>query len=103
VRVEGRLGYQRTAVAALAFPLAFRTAYFLYRHFGIQRFLADRLADRVELLLIMRLLVNRLIPFNKARLGAVFEGGLTDITGGIIEQRCEDVGAALDALCRQIP
>ena len=102
-RSEGRLGYDRAAEAALAFPPAFRIAYFLYRHFGIQRFLADRLADRVELLLVTRLLVERLISFNNERLGTVFRERLTEITREIIEHRREEVGDALDALRRQYP
>lgn len=71
-RAEGRLGYRRAAEAALSFPIAFGVAYFLYRHFGTQRYLAERLADRVELLLMMRLLVDRLVRFNEERLAAVF-------------------------------
>src|SRR5262252_2177121 len=102
-RAEGRLGYRRAAETALSFPLSFRVAYFLYRHFGIQRFLSDRLADRVELLLITRLLVDRLVKFNNERLGAFFGPRLTEITAEIIDQRREEVGDALDALRRQYP
>jgi monovalent cation:H+ antiporter, CPA1 family len=102
-RSEGRLGYQRAAEGALSFPVAFRIAYSLYRHFGIQRFLADRLADRVELLLVTRLLVERLVSFNNERLGTVFQEPLTEITREIIEHRREEVGDALDALRRQYP
>jgi CPA1 family monovalent cation:H+ antiporter len=102
-RAEGRLGYQRAAERALSFPPAFRIAYFLYRHFGVQRFLADRLADRVELLLVTRLLIERLVSFNDERLGAVFQKRLTAITREIIEHRREEVGDALDALRRQYP
>ena len=102
-RAEGRLGYRRAAETALSFPLSFRVAYFLYRHFAIQRFLSDRLADRVELLLITRLLVDRLVKFNNERLGAFFGPRLTEITAEIIDQRREEVGDALDALRRQYP
>jgi CPA1 family monovalent cation:H+ antiporter len=102
-RAQGRLGYRRAAETALSFPLSFGIACFLYRHFGIQRFLSDRLADRVELLLITRLLVDRLVKFNSERLGAFFGPRLTEITAEIIEQRREDVGDALDALRRQYP
>src|SRR5947209_240348 len=102
-RSEGRLGYQKAAEGALSFPPAFRFAYFLYRHFGIQRFLADRLADRVELLLMTRLLVERLISFTDQRLSAVFGERLTEITREIIEHRRDEVGDALDALRRQYP
>ncbi|MGC2201124.1 MAG: cyclic nucleotide-binding domain-containing protein, partial [Stellaceae bacterium] len=102
-RAEGRLGYRRAAEKALAFPAVFRIAYFLYRYIGIQRFLADRLADRVELLLAMRLLVDRLVSFNGERLGRVFGERLTEITREIIEHRRDEVGNALDALRRQYP
>jgi CPA1 family monovalent cation:H+ antiporter len=102
-RAEGRLGYRRAAEAALSFPVAFRVAYFLYRHCGIQRFLADRLGDRVELLLVSRLLVDRLVSFNDERLRTVFEERLTELTSEIITRRREEVGNALDALRRQYP
>jgi monovalent cation:H+ antiporter, CPA1 family len=104
-RAEGRVGYRRAAEAALSFPLAFRAAYFLYRYFGIVRFLADRLADRVELLLVMRLLVDRLPGFNNRnrRLGAIFGERITELTGEIIKRRREAVDDAFDALRRQYP
>src|SRR5215472_15669119 len=102
-RAEGRVGYRRAAEATLSFPIAFRIAYLLYRHFGIVRSLADRLADRVELLLVTRLLVNRLSAFNSRRLGSIFDGRITELTGEIIERRREAVGDAFDALRRQYP
>ena len=104
-RAEGRVGYRRAAEAALSFPVAFRVAYFFYRYFGIVRFLADRLADRVELLLVMRLLVDRLPGFNNRnrRLGPMFGERITELTGEIIERRREAVDDALDALRRQYP
>jgi len=100
---EGRLGYRRAAAAALLFPLEFRVDYFLYRHFGIQRFLADRLADRVELLLLMRLLLDRLLTFNEERLAVVFGERLAELTKEIVEQRRDEVSRAFDALRLQYP
>src|SRR5499427_268066 len=100
---EGRLGYRRAAAAALSFPVAFRVAYLLYRHFGIQRFLTDRLADRVELLLVMRLLLDRLLMFNAERLAVVFGERLAELTREIVEQRRDEVSGAFDALRRQYP
>jgi len=102
-RAEGRVGYHRAAEAALSFPVAFRIAYLLYRHFGIVRFLADRLADRVELLLVMRLLVDRLLSFNSQRLVPMFGERIAELTSEIIEQRRKGVNDALDALRRQYP
>src|SRR6516164_688976 len=102
-RAEGRLGYRRAAETALSFPVAFRVAYFLYRYFGVQGYLAERLADRVELLLMMRLLVDRLLGFNDERLTAVFGERLAELTREIVEHRREDVSGAFDALRRQYP
>jgi CPA1 family monovalent cation:H+ antiporter len=102
-RAEGRVGYRRAAEAALSFPIAFRLAYLLYRFFGIVRFLADRLADRVELLLVTRLLVDRLPAFNNRRLSQMFGERISELTGEIIQRRREAVGDALDALRRQYP
>jgi monovalent cation:H+ antiporter, CPA1 family len=102
-RGEGRVGYRRAAEAALVLPVSFRVAYFLYRYFGVVRFLADRLADRVELLLVMRLVVDRLLGFNAQRLGPMFGERITELTGEIIERRREAVGDAFDAVRLQYP
>src|SRR5262249_25865189 len=80
-----------------------RAAYLLYRYLGIVRFLADRLADRVELLLVMRLLADRLRGFNTRRLGAMFGQRITEVTQEIIERRRDAVSDAFDALRRQYP
>jgi monovalent cation:H+ antiporter, CPA1 family len=102
-RGEGRVGYRRAAEATLALSVSFRLAYFLYRYFGVVRFLADRLADRVELLLVMRLVVDRLLGFNAQRLGPMFGERITELTGEIIERRREAVGDAFDAVRLQYP
>ncbi len=102
-RAAGRLGYRRAAEAAVSFSVAFRVAYFIYRHFGIERFLADGLADRVELLLVTQLLVEKLAGFNRERLSSVFGERTTELTGEIIEYRRGAVSGAFDALRRQYP
>ena len=102
-RAEGRVGYRRAAEAALSFPVVFRIAYFFYRYFGVVRFLAYRLADRVELLLVMRLLLDRLLVFNIRRLVPIFGDRITELTGEIIERRRDRVNNAFDALHRQYP
>jgi CPA1 family monovalent cation:H+ antiporter len=102
-RREGRLGYRRAGEAALAFPIGFRVAYFLYRRLGIVRPLADRLADRLEILLIMRFAIERLIPFNDQQVRLLFGERIAGITGEIIGQRRDAAASALDALRRQYP
>ena len=102
-RAAGRLGYRRAADAALAFPAAFRAAYFVYVRLGVVRFLADRLADRVEMLLIMRHGLERLARFNGREIRGIFGERISTIIDKIIAQRRKAAGDALDALQRQYP
>ena len=102
-RAEGRTGYRKAARLALSFPAAFHVAYFLNRHLGIVRFVADRLADRVELLLVTRLLVDKLLVFNDRRLGAIFGTRIAGLTGEIIRRRRQSVSDAFDAIGLQYP
>jgi CPA1 family monovalent cation:H+ antiporter len=102
-RDEGRLGYRRAAARTLAFPVPFRVAYFLYRYLGIVRPLAERLAERVELLLATRLLTDRLAAFNNRRIATVFGDRIAAMTGRMVRSRQGDAGAALDALRLQYP
>lgn len=102
-RADGRPGYRRAAEASLAFPLSFRAAYFVYRRLGIVRFLADRLADRMEMLLITRFVLQGLVRFNEERIRALFGARIVDVASEIIGQRREAVAGALDALRRQYP
>src|SRR5262249_30161068 len=102
-RANGRPGYSRAANAAFAFPAAFRIAYFVYLHFGVVRFLADQLADRLEFLLIMRHSFERLVQFNNGEIKIIFDERISAITGKIIAQRQQAACDALDALRRQYP
>jgi Na+:H+ antiporter len=102
-RSDGRLGYQRAADAILAFSRAFRVAHWVYRHFAVRRLLAGRLADRVELMLMTRLLVERLSVFSKEQLRPVFGERIAELALDIIERRREKLIDALDALRRQYP
>lgn len=102
-RDEGRIGYHRIAAAVLSFTSAFRFAYLLQRHVGIARPLADRLAERVELLLTTRLLMDRLLTFNDQRIGPIFGARIARITGRMIRHRHRQASEAVDALRRQYP
>ena len=102
-RGEGRIGYQRAAEKALSFRPSFRVGYTLYRYLGIRWLLAERLADRVELLLMTYLVVDRLLEFNAERLRPIFAQRITDLIAGIIDRRREQLRGALDALRRQYP
>ena len=102
-RSGGRLGYKRGAEAALAFPFSFKAAYFFYRRFGIVRFLADRLGDRFEMLLVTRLLIQELMGAHAVRSRSIFGERVVELIDEILKLRLKRATAALDALRRQYP
>jgi monovalent cation:H+ antiporter, CPA1 family len=102
-RRDGRLGYQRASDAALALPAAFRLVYFLYRRFGTVRLLADRLADRVEHLLLMHFVIERLLRFNDQHIALLFGPRIAAVCREIVERRRQAIASGLDALRRQYP
>jgi monovalent cation:H+ antiporter, CPA1 family len=102
-RSGGRLGYQRGADAALAFPFSFGVAYFFYRRFGIVRFLADRLGDRFEMLLVTRLLIQELMGAHAVRSRSIFGERVVELIDTILNIRLKRTTSALDALRRQYP
>ncbi|HKN27435.1 MAG TPA: cation:proton antiporter [Roseiarcus sp.] len=100
-RSGGRLGYKRAAEAALAFPLSFRAAYFFYRRFGVRRFLADRLGDRFETLLVTRLIIHDLSGGAAKRSRSIFSERAVALIDQMLEARLEKTVSSLDALRRQ--
>jgi len=102
-RSGGRLGYQRSAETSLAFPLSFRIAYFFYRRLGIVRFLADRLGDRFEMLLVTRLLIQELMGAHAVRSRSIFGERVVEIIDAILRLRLKRTTGALEALRRQYP
>jgi CPA1 family monovalent cation:H+ antiporter len=102
-RSGGRLGYKRGADAALAFPFSFAAAYFFYRRFGVVRFLADRLGDRFEMLLVTRLLIQELMAAHAVRSRSIFGERVVELIDVILKVRLKRTTAALDALRRQYP
>jgi len=102
-RSGGRLGYKRGVEAALAFPFSFAAAYFFYRRFGIVRFLADRLGDRFEMLLVTRLLIQELMAAHAVRSRSIFGERVVELIDAILKVRLRRTTAALDALRRQYP
>jgi CPA1 family monovalent cation:H+ antiporter len=102
-RSGGRFGYQRAAEASLAFSFSFAAAYFFYRRFGVVRFLADRLGDRYEMLLVTRLLIQELMGAHAVRSRSIFGARVVEVIDAILKARLARTTAALDALRRQYP
>jgi CPA1 family monovalent cation:H+ antiporter len=102
-RSGGRLGYRRAGEAALSFRFAFRTAYFLYKRFGIARLLADRLGERFEVLLFTRLLITELIGFTGRRLNPIFGPRVAGLARHILHARLAATTKAVEALRSHYP
>ncbi len=102
-RSDGQAGYEKAGDATLAHPLGFRLAYFLYRRFGIVWPLADRLAERLEILLVTRFTIERLLRFNDQQIARLFGQPIASATRAIVAQRQQALEGALDALRRQYP
>jgi CPA1 family monovalent cation:H+ antiporter len=102
-RSGGRLGYKRAAEAALAYHLSFRFAYSLYRRFGIRRFLAERLGERFEWLLVTRLLIQRLSGETATRSRAIFGKRIECLVDRMLKDRLDLTQSRLNDLRRQYP
>ena len=102
-RNGGRLGYKRAAEASLEFAIAFRAAYFLYRRFGVRRVLANRLGERFEMLLVTRLLIQRLAGDNSKRSRSIFGERVEALIDRILRERLDRTNREFDALRRQYP
>jgi monovalent cation:H+ antiporter, CPA1 family len=102
-RAGGRLGYRRAARAMLSSRWGFRAAYFVYKHLGIARFLADRLGERFEVLLFTRLMITELIGFTGRRLHPIFGSQTAELARAILGARLAATTAAVEALRNHYP
>ncbi len=102
-RADGRLGYKRAWEAGLAFPIGFRVAYFLHRRLGIRRFLAERLGERFEWLLTMRLVIQELASDTAKRSRAIFSDRVEALVERMLIDRLDRIKVGLDALRRTYP
>ena len=100
-RSGGRLGYKRAAEAALAFPLSFRAAYVLYRRFGIRTYLEDRLGEKFETLLVMRVLIQELAEGKAKQARSIFGERVSALIDRVLEGRLSQTQSALGTLRRQ--
>ncbi len=102
-RADGRLGYKRAWEAGLSFPIGFRLAYFLHRRLGIRRFLAERLGERFEWLLTMRLVIQELDSETAKRSRAIFSDRVEALVDRMLTDRLDRITIGVDALRRTYP
>jgi monovalent cation:H+ antiporter, CPA1 family len=100
-RSDGRTGYEKASDATLGHPIGFRVAHFLYRRLSIVPALAERLAERLEILLVTRIVLGRLTAFNMEQIGKLFGEQIAFVTREIVSKRQQAVETALELLRRQ--
>ena len=102
-RLGGRIGYNRAARSIVAYSRSFRFAHFLHRNFGFDGLLVRELADRFEVLLVRRLVIEALKRFNEQRLRPMLGLRMAELLGEILSSRLDATSRALDALRLQYP
>jgi monovalent cation:H+ antiporter, CPA1 family len=102
-RSEGRAGYDKASEGVLGHPIAFQIALFLYRRLRIVRSLAERLAERFEMLLVARIVLARLVAFNHQQIEKLFGKHIASTTREVVGRRQQQVEMALNLLHRQYP
>jgi len=102
-RTDGVAGYEMAAARIVQFDRAFRVAHWLHRRFGIDGPLAQKLADRFELLLATRAVVHRLTRFNHDQIGPLFGDAPRTALAHLLTTRRNDIERAISALKLQYP
>ncbi|WP_075214476.1 cation:proton antiporter [Mongoliimonas terrestris] len=102
-RLRGADGYRDAALKALAFTWRDDLAYRIYATFKIQRWLARRLEDRFELLLMTRIILDALDPFVDREVVPVFGAETGEALRAVLKARKTAVLGALEALRLQYP
>ncbi|MEJ8574833.1 cation:proton antiporter [Microbaculum marinum] len=102
-RSEGRPGYNRIAQRRLHFGTPFRIGHYLHRRFGLDALLKRCVADRFEMLMVGRIVLEELQRYNARKLKHVLGSRLSEILSEILSIRMEATVAALDALRLQYP
>lgn len=103
IKEGGVQPYRRTARAEIGHDLTLQLAGVLHRRFGLNRLLARRMAQRIELRLIQRRVLESLTGFIRSRIKALFGERVSDVALHVIEARIEDIDRTLDAIRLQYP
>lgn len=103
IKEGGVQSYRRVARAERGHDLTLQLAGVLHRRFGLNRPLARRMAQRIELRLIQRRVLESLTGFIRSRIKALFGERVSDVALHVIEARIEDIDRTLDAIRLQYP
>jgi CPA1 family monovalent cation:H+ antiporter len=96
-RARGLAEYRETARQGSALSWSFRAGHFLHRRFRIDRLLVDRLADRFERFLALRVVLEELTRYVDDKLGYVVGPRLAPQLREAVQQRQQTADALLEA------
>lgn len=103
IKEGGVQSYRLAARRSTRLDRAMRIASFLHRHLRLQRPLARRMAQRVELRLIQRRVLESLTTFIRSRIKALFGERVSEVALHVVETRIEELDRALDVIRLQYP
>jgi len=102
-RSDGVEGYQKAAERIRSFNTTLRVVLAIHHRIGIARPLARLLADRFEVQLAARFVLQNLIAFNRQQIAEVFGAGPTAAMAQQLEHRLAAIDQAIAALKLQYP
>jgi CPA1 family monovalent cation:H+ antiporter len=103
IKEGGVQSYRLAARRSTRIDRAMRIAAFVHRRLRLQRPLARRMAQRIELRLIQRRVLENLLTFIKSRIRALFGERVSEVALHVVEARIEELDRALDAIRLQYP
>ncbi|MGH7030383.1 MAG: cation:proton antiporter [Stellaceae bacterium] len=102
-RSHGIEGYQRAAARLREYGPGFRLALALHRWIGVARPLSRQLADRFEVQLAARFVLENLAAFAREQIGRLFGNGPGAVMARQVELRLTAIDGAIAALKLQYP
>lgn len=103
IKEGGVQSYRQIARANTRMDRKTRIAALLQRYLRIERPLARRMAERVELRLIQRRVLETLATFTRTRLRALFRERIAEVAYHVLEARLQEIDRSLDTIRLQYP
>jgi CPA1 family monovalent cation:H+ antiporter len=103
IKEGGVQPYRKAARTDIRRDLGTQIAAFLHRRLGINRPLAYRMAQRIELRLIQRRVLEGLTSFIRSRIRALFGERVSEVAAHVIEARIDEIDRVQDTIRLQYP
>ncbi len=103
IKGGGVSSYRKSARIDIRRDLGTQIAAFFHRRLGINRPLAYRMAQRIELRLIQRRVLEGLTTFIRSRIRALFGERISEVAVHVIEARIDEIDRVQDTIRLQYP